>query len=101
MKTPNLNWCSLIKERRGQKKKTFGKYLLMSKKRYIGMLYEFNPHKGKRKAMGLVLKRRDNANIVKIIYGGVIDIILNEVDINKKHKVRCDHFIFFTFQWAL
>jgi DNA polymerase elongation subunit (family B) len=40
-------------------------------------------NKFKQKSMGIVLKRRDNANIVKIIYGGVIDIILNEVDINK------------------
>jgi DNA polymerase elongation subunit (family B) len=33
--------------------------------------------------MGIVLKRRDNANIVKIIYGGIINIILNEENINK------------------
>ena len=66
--------------------KTFGKYLLMSKKRYIGMLYEFNPHKGKRKAMGLVLKRRDNADIVKDIYGGVIDILMQSGDIGEAVK---------------
>jgi len=66
--------------------KTFGKYLLMSKKRYIGMLYEFNPHKGKRKAMGLVLKRRDNADIVKDIYGGVIDILMQTGDIGEAVK---------------
>jgi DNA polymerase elongation subunit (family B) len=66
--------------------KTFGKYLLMSKKRYIGMLYELNPHKGKRKAMGLVLKRRDNADIVKDIYGGVIDILMQSGDIGSAVK---------------
>ncbi len=66
--------------------KTFGQYLLMSKKRYIGMLYEFNPHKGKRKAMGIVLKRRDNADIVKDIYGGVIDILMQSGDIGKAVK---------------
>ena len=32
--------------------------------------------------MGIVIKRRDNANIVKHIYGGIIDIILNKQDIN-------------------
>jgi DNA polymerase elongation subunit (family B) len=36
--------------------------------------------------MGIVLKRRDNAQIVKKIYGGVIDIILNKrnVELSKK-----------------
>ena len=33
--------------------------------------------------MGIVLKRRDNAKIVKHIYGGIIDIILQEHDIEK------------------
>ena len=31
--------------------------------------------------MGIVLKRRDNAHIVKKIYGGVIDIILQKQDL--------------------
>jgi DNA polymerase elongation subunit (family B) len=31
--------------------------------------------------MGIVLKRRDNAPIVKIIYGGIIDIIMKEKNI--------------------
>jgi hypothetical protein len=31
--------------------------------------------------MGIVLKRRDNANIVKRVYGGIIDIILNRHDV--------------------
>ena len=31
--------------------------------------------------MGIVLKRRDNAPIVKHIYGGIIDIILNSHDV--------------------
>ena len=56
--------------------KTFLNFCLLSKKRYVGMLYEFNPDKGNLKSMGLVLKRRDNANIVKDIYGEVIDILM-------------------------
>jgi len=32
--------------------------------------------------MGIVLKRRDNAPIVKKIYGGIIDILLNKQDLN-------------------
>jgi DNA polymerase elongation subunit (family B) len=56
--------------------KTFMPFCLLSKKRYVGMLYETDVNKGKRKSMGLVLKRRDNAGIVKEYYGGVVDIIM-------------------------
>ncbi len=58
--------------------KTFLPFCLLSKKRYVGILYELDPKKGKRKEMGIVLKRRDNAPIVKDIYGGVIDILMKE-----------------------
>jgi DNA polymerase elongation subunit (family B) len=47
------------------------------------MLYETDPNKGKRKEMGIVLKRRDNAPIVKDIYGGIIDILMKEKDVQK------------------
>jgi DNA polymerase delta subunit 1 len=57
--------------------------VLFSKKRYIGNLYEANPEKFKQKSMGIVLKRRDSANIVKHIYGGIMDIILNEKNLEK------------------
>jgi DNA polymerase elongation subunit (family B) len=63
--------------------KTFLPFCLLSKKRYVGMLYENDPNKGKRKSMGIVLKRRDNAPIVKDIYGGIIDILMQENDIEK------------------
>ena len=33
--------------------------------------------------MGIVLKRRDNAPIVKDIYGGIIDILMNDKNVNK------------------
>ena len=56
--------------------KTFWPFLLLSKKRYVGILHEDDPEKGKRKSMGIVLKRRDNAPIVKDVYGGVIDILM-------------------------
>ena len=61
--------------------KTFMPLCLLSKKRYVGMLYEFDPKKGKRKEMGIVLKRRDNAPIVKDVYGGIIDIFMKEANI--------------------
>ena len=63
--------------------KTFMPFCLLSKKRYVGMLYENDPDKCKRKEMGIVLKRRDNAPIVKDIYGGIIDILMKEKDIKK------------------
>ena len=56
---------------------------MLSKKRYVGILYEEDVDCGYRKSMGLVLKRRDNAPIVKDVYGGIIDILLNERSINK------------------
>jgi DNA polymerase elongation subunit (family B) len=73
--------------------KTFMPFCLLSKKRYVGMLYETDPNKCKRKEMGIVLKRRDNAPIVKDIYGGIIDILMKEQNIQKaidflKHSLQ-------------
>ena len=61
--------------------KTFMPFCLLSKKRYVGMLYETDPNKCKRKEMGIVLKRRDNAPIVKDVYGGIIDILMKKQSI--------------------
>lgn len=63
--------------------KTFWPFIIMSKKRYVGNLYEEDVNKFKQKSMGIVLKRRDNANILKTVYGGMIDIILNENNVDK------------------
>ena len=63
--------------------KTFCPFCLLSKKRYVGILYELDANKGKRKSMGIVLKRRDNAPIVKDIYGGVIDILMQDKVVHK------------------
>jgi len=58
--------------------KTLFPFILFSKKRYVGNLYEDDAEKKpKQKSMGIVLKRRDNAQIVKIIYGGIIDLLMN------------------------
>ena len=66
--------------------KTFMPFCLLSKKRYVGMLYELDPNKCKRKSMGIVLKRRDNAPIVKDIYGGIIDILMKDKNIENAIK---------------
>lgn len=71
--------------------KTFLPFCLLSKKRYVGMLYEFNPDKCYRKSMGIVLKRRDNAPIVKDIYGGIIDILMKDKNINKAREFLDDN----------
>ena len=63
--------------------KTFLPFCLLSKKRYVGMLYEMDPQKCKRKSMGIVLKRRDNAPIVKDVYGGIIDILMKEQNVER------------------
>ena len=63
--------------------KTFYPFCIMSKKRYVGNKYEDNPNKFKQSSMGIVLKRRDNANIVKKVIGGLVNIMMNENDIEK------------------
>ena len=71
--------------------KMFYPFIIFSKKRYVGNLYEHDVKKFKQKSMGIVLKRRDNANIVKIIYGGIINIILNEKDDNIRKSLKFLH----------
>ena len=57
-------------------------FILLSKKRYIANTYQTDPDaKPKQKSMGVVLSRRDNAQIVKRIFGGVIDRLLNGADV--------------------
>ena len=63
--------------------KTFHPFCIMAKKRYVGNKYEENPNKFKQSSMGIVLKRRDNANIVKKVIGGLVNIMMNENNIDK------------------
>jgi len=58
--------------------KTLMPFVLLSKKRYVGMLYETDPNKGKLKYMGLSLKRRDSCDYLKDTYGGILNILMNE-----------------------
>jgi len=60
--------------------KTFWPFLILCKKKYVGNKYEDNPNKYKQDFMGIVLKRRDNAPIVKEICGGIIDFLINKKD---------------------
>lgn len=64
--------------------KTYYPYILYSKKRYSGVMYEFDTKNyTKIDNKGIVLKRRDNAKIVKYIFGGALNIILFEQNIDK------------------
>jgi DNA polymerase elongation subunit (family B) len=67
--------------------KTFFPFILFCRKRYVGLMYEEDPNiKPKRKSMGIVLKRRDNAPIVKDVYGGALDLLLTDKDVRKAQR---------------
>jgi len=63
--------------------KTFYPFALIAKKKYMGNKYENDIDHFKLNSMGVVLKRRDNANIVKKIVGGIVNIMMNEIDVDK------------------
>jgi DNA polymerase elongation subunit (family B) len=59
--------------------KVYCPLLLLSKKRYIGVLYSENPKKSDYSDnKGVVLKRRDNFQLLKTIYSKVISILLEK-----------------------
>jgi DNA polymerase elongation subunit (family B) len=73
--------------------KTFSPFIIFSKKRYVGNKYEESPDDFKETSMGIVLKRRDNAPLLKMTYGSAIDRLLNHRDVAGavavvKQKVR-------------
>jgi DNA polymerase elongation subunit (family B) len=63
--------------------KTLMPFILLSKKRYVGMLYEEDPNKCKLKFMGLSLKRRDSCDYLKDTYGEILNILMKENNIEK------------------
>jgi DNA polymerase elongation subunit (family B) len=62
--------------------KAFDPLLMFSKKRYAGNMYEENADDYVHKYMGIALKRRDNAPIVKTIFGGAMRMLLDKRDVN-------------------
>jgi hypothetical protein len=54
---------------------------MFSKKRYAGNMYENNADDYVHKYMGIALKRRDNAPIVKTIFGGAMKMLLDKRDV--------------------
>ena len=56
--------------------KTLMPFILLSKKRYVGILYEDDPNKGYLKYMGLSIKRRDSCDYLKDVYGDILNILM-------------------------
>jgi len=67
--------------------KTFYPFILFCRKRYVGMMYEDDIKKCKRKTMGVALKRRDNAPIVKDVFGGALDSLMEHRNIKVAEKL--------------
>ena len=68
--------------------KIFRSFILLSKKRYVGDMSEDGVEDDDfhRKSMGIVMKRRDNAPIVKYVYGNVVETILNGTSVEESVK---------------
>ena len=81
--------ATLRKPQNLEYEKTFFPFILISKKRYIGDKYEWEKDVDnknfKRTSMGIVMKRRDNAPIVKYVFGHIIEKIM--VDHNFKEAL--------------
>lgn len=63
--------------------KVYWPFIIFSKKRYVGYKYMDIEKPYEFTTMGVALKRRDYAPIVKKIYGGAIHTILSEKDVGK------------------
>ena len=61
--------------------KTLMPFILLSKKRYVGMLYENDSINSKLKYMGLSIKRRDSCDYLKDVYGNILSILMKEQNI--------------------
>ena len=70
--------------------KTFYPFILFCRKRYVGMMYEDDITHCKRKTMGVALKRRDNAPIVKDVFGGALDSLMEHRNIKVAEKLVKD-----------
>ena len=68
--------------------KTLMPFILVRKKKYVGMLYETDANKGKMKIMGLSVKRRDTCDYFKDVYGGILTILMDsKVENNIKNAL--------------
>lgn len=63
--------------------KVYWPFLIFSKKRYVGNMYESGPDEYVQKSMGIALKRRDYSQIVKKVFGNAVKIMLEENNVVK------------------
>ncbi len=63
--------------------KVYWPFLIFSKKRYVGNMYESGPDEYVQKSMGIALKRRDYSQIVKKVFGTAVKIMLEENNVVK------------------
>lgn len=69
--------------------KTLMPFIILSKKRYVGMLYENDTEHCKLKFMGLSIKRRDCCDYLKDVFGGVLNCFLyNSENKSKEENVK-------------
>jgi DNA polymerase elongation subunit (family B) len=50
---------------------------IFAKKRYVGWLFEESPEEKKLYTTGIVLKRKDNADIVKVVYKKLLKSLID------------------------
>jgi DNA polymerase delta subunit 1 len=69
--------------------KVYDKLLMLSKKKYIALLYSDNPDKPDyQDSKGIVLKRRDNTKQLKKLYQNMIDILMTDGKLGIKFIVE-------------
>ena len=86
----------------------FGRYLLLTQKRYAGYVIDAQGRKGKIVKKGIVLARRDNCAFLKKVYGSMLDSILDgrkkapvlqflfaEVEKMYTRQIRSDNFVIY------
>lgn len=66
--------------------KIFDPFLMFSKKRYVGKMFEENADDYVVKPMGIALKRRDNAPIAKTVFKGAMMELLDRYDVGAAAK---------------
>lgn len=63
--------------------KTFAPFLLLKKKKYLSMKYEFDPHQGKISASGIEMVRRDNTLFCAQTMETFVSALLQDNDLPK------------------
>ena len=56
--------------------KMYGLYLLLTKKKYIGYKVDREGNRYAIDKAGVILKRRDNCDYIKRVYGGIVDMVM-------------------------